>query len=59
MLKGNIHLTLYKIGMLNALWYNIQLKKKNKGLKVNRNKNLNYQLRRSSLSHDLSFLHKI
>ena len=59
MLKGNIHLTLYKIGMLNALWYNIQLKKKNKGLKENRNKNLNYQLRRSSLSHDLSFLHKI
>ena len=59
MLKGNIHLTLYKIGMLNALWYNIQLKKKNKGLKENRNKNLNYQLRRSGLSHDLSFLQKI
>ena len=59
MLKGNIHLTLYKIGMLNALWYNIQLKKKNKGLKENRNKNLNYQLRRLGLSHDLSFLQKI
>ena len=59
MSKGNIHLTLYKIGMLNALWYNIQLKKKNKGLKENRNKNLNYQLRRSGLSHDLSFLQKI
>ena len=26
MLKGNIHLTLYKIGILGALWYNIQLK---------------------------------
>ena len=30
MLKGNIHLTLYKIGMLDVLWYNIQLKIKKK-----------------------------
>ena len=45
--------------MLGALWYNIQLKIKKKSLKENRNENLNYQLRRSGLSHDLSFLQKI
>ena len=46
--------------MLGALWYNIQLKiEKQKSLKENRNENLNYQLRRSGLSHDLSFLQKI
>ena len=45
--------------MLGALWYNIQLKIKKKSLKENRNENLNYQLRRSGLSHDLSFLQKM
>ena len=45
--------------MLGALWYNIQLKIKKKSLKENRNENLNYQLRRLSLSHDLSFLLEI
>ena len=50
-----IHLTLYKICMLGALWYNIQFKE---SLKENRDENLNYQLRRLSLSHDLSFLQK-
>ena len=41
--------------MLGALWYNIQFKE---SLKENRDENLNYQLRRLSLSHDLSFLQK-
>ena len=42
--------------MLGALWYNIQFKN---SLKENKNENLNYQLRRSGLSHDLSFLQKM
>ena len=42
--------------MLGALWYKIQFKN---SLKENKNENLNYQLRRSGLSHDLSFLQKM
>ena len=41
--------------MLDALLYNIPFKN---SLKEKRNKNLNYQLRRSGLSHDLFFLQK-